>query len=215
MARKVRKEPERKLSTVAWFGIGCGAALLLGLIALGVLWALATSGAPLPPEATARSTAPPPAQGSPTPAPAQAPPLRQQIDWVEKTASSPDPVPARVTIRQDELNDLIRQENPEGVQNLRVYFGDGTIAGTGDVPWRGQNLSLTVRARPIVTGGELDVQVLEVRVGKLAAPAAIHQEVHRELQRSLRRLSSQQKVRVQSVDVRPDAIIVSGQVGGR
>ena len=232
MARKVQREPERKLSLAAWFGIGCGASLALGLIVLGVIFGLAKASPPLPPEATAGRTATgtttsadPAAPGqpavpgtarptAPTAAP-QAPPLRQQIQQVERVARSGQPTPMTITIRQDELNALIAQESPPDVQNMRIYFGDGTMAGTGNVTWRGQTVGLTVRARPIVSGGELDVQVLEVRVGRLAAPSAIHDEVRNELSRALRRLSSQNKAQIHSVTVRPDAMIVSGQVGGR
>lgn len=229
MARKVRREPKRKLSTAAWFGIGCGAALVLGLMVLGTIWVLVKSGPPLPPEATAQRSAPatptspdaaPPDRPNAAPAPSapaqpSAPPLRQQIEHVERAARSERPVPTRVVIRQDELNSLLQQESPGDVSNMRVYLGDGTMAAIGDVQWRGQTVSLTVRARPFVSGGELDVQVLEVRVGRLAAPAAVHDEVHRQLQRGVRQLSSRNKVQIQSVTVHPGTMILSGQVGGR
>ncbi len=230
MARKVPRKPERKLSTAAWFGIGCGGALLIGLIVLVILYALAMSGPALPPEATAsRATpeetaipdapSPPAAPDEERPrerAPASPPPLRQQIDWVEQTARQSDrPVPTTVTVRQEELNSLIQQEGSGDIRNMRVYFGEGTMAATGDVQYRGRNVSLTVRARPFVSGGELDVDVLEVRVGRLAAPSPVKEEVRGQLQRGVRDLASRDNVRIQSVTVNPGVMILSGQVGGR
>lgn len=233
MARKVRREPKKKLSVAAWFGIGCGAVFALGIVVVAIFWILVKAGPALPPEATARATPPsaapapgaageqpsqPSAPGeaaSASPAAPSPPPLRQQLQYVEQAARSDQPRPIRVTIREDELNSLIAQEASQDVQNMRVYFGDGTIAGTGNVTWKGQTVALTVRARPIVSGGQLDVQVLEVRVGRIGAPAAVHEEVRKQMSRNLQKLVSQRNAQIQSVTVRPDVMTVSGQVGGR
>ncbi len=206
MARQVRRKRERKLSTAAWFGIGCGGAFALGIIVVLIVLGMAKATPPPPPEAAVSNGAAPATS---------APPLEQQISSVEQTVRSQGTAQVSLTVRQDELNALIAHNPPPDVRNLRVYFGSGTIAATGETTWRGQNIPLTVRATPVVSGGELQVQVLEVRVGRLGAPAALHERVQQELQRGVRELTGGNRIRVESVSVSPGVMTLRGWVGGR
>jgi len=206
MARQVRRKPQRKLSTAAWFGIGCGSAFALGIIIVLIVLGMAKATPPPPPEAAVSSSASPATS---------APPLEQQISSVEQALRSQGTAQVSLSIRQEELNALIAQNPPPEVRDLHVYFGSGTIAATGETTWRGQNIPLTVRATPAVSAGELQVQVLEVRVGRLGAPAAVHEQVQRELQRGVRELMGGNRIRVQSVSVSPGVMTVQGWVGRR
>jgi len=206
MARQVRRKPQRKLSTAAWFGIGCGGAFGLGIIIVLIVLGMAKATPPPPPEAAASSSA--------APAPI-APSLEQQISSVEQAVRSQGTAQVSLTVRQDELNALIAQNPPPDVRDLHVYFGSGTIAATGEATWRGQRIPLTVRATPVVSGGELQVQVLEVRLGRLRAPAGVHEQVQRDLQRGVREAMGGNRIRVESVSVSPGVMTVQGWVGQR
>lgn len=206
MARRVRRKREHTLSTAAWFGIGCGGALGLGLIVVLIVLGLLRATPAPPPEAAASSGR--------APAPV-APPLEQQISSVERAVRAQGTVQVTLTIRQDELNGLVAQNPPADVRNLQVYFGDGTIAATGEITWRGQSIPMTVRATPVVSGGELQVQVGEVRLGRLGAPAAVQQQVQQDLQRGVRELMGAHRIRVESVSVAPGVMTVKGWIGQR
>ncbi|MGI5818027.1 MAG: hypothetical protein ACOX9R_08005 [Armatimonadota bacterium] len=212
MARKVRKQ-KRKLSTAAWFGIGCGAVIVVVLIVGAVLWLMVSGEPPLPPEARATGSAP--STPSPSAPGSTAPPLQQQMQYVEQAERSDQPVPVTMTIRQSELNDMLRQESTGEVRDLQVYFGTGTIAATGKVNYRGRPVHLTIRAEPVVSDGRLRLDVREVMVGRLHAPDAVREQVRGEIDRGMERAMRQHNVHVNSVHVGQDVMTVSGRVGGR
>ncbi|MFW6437681.1 MAG: hypothetical protein ACOCZ7_01600 [Armatimonadota bacterium] len=203
------RKPKRKLSTAAWFGIGCGGVVVLGLIVAGIFWFMLTSEPALPPEAEATGT---PASGT-QPAPS-APPLEQQMQYVQQAERSSQPVPVTMTIRQSELNSMLSREATGEVQNLQVYFGNDSIAATGTTQYRGRTVHLTIRATPAVSGGKLSLDVHDVMIGRLRAPEAIEQQVRAEIDRALERAMRDRDVQVNSVEVNPDVLTVSGRVGG-
>lgn len=211
MARKVRRKPRRKLSTAAWFGIGCGGAIVLGLIVLGVLWLMLTGEPAPPPEATAGSSGD---SGAAQTAPG-APPLEQQIERVQQAERSNQPVPVTMTIRESELNEMLARESGGDVRDLNVHLGNGTIAATGVTDYRGRSVHLTIRAQPVVSNGKLRVEVREVMVGRLQAPEAVRQEIRAQIDRGMQQAFEGRNVRVDSVQVQPDVMTVSGWVGGR
>lgn len=215
MARKVRKKPQKKLSAAAWFGIGCGGVIVLGLIIAGVMYFMLTGEPAPPPEATATAGSSESAGGTRRSSARSGPPLEQQVEYVEQARRSEEPVAVTMTIRESELNEMIRREATGDVRDLTVYLGDGTIAATGKTDYRGRTVHLTIRARPVVSGGELAVQVEEVMVGRLQAPSAIHDELQAELDRGLQRAVREGNVQVNDVQVSPDVMTISGRVGGR
>jgi hypothetical protein len=215
MARKVRKKARKKLSTAAWFGIGCGGVIVLGLIAAGIAYFMLTGEPAPPPEATATASSSENAGEGRRTSSRSAPPLERQVEYVEQARQSEEPVPVTMTIRESELNDMIRRENTGQVRDLQVYLGDGTIAATGKTDYRGRTVHLTIRARPVVSGGELAVQVQEVMIGRMHAPASIRDELQAELDRGLQRAVRDGKVQVNTVQVSPDVMTISGRVGGR
>lgn len=221
MARRVSRGRRRKITPAGWFGIGCGATLVIGLIALGVVYYLLTAEPPLPPEAAqSRQAQSQPTSGSPASSPAgpgshSAPSLEQQIRQVQRASRSRQPTQVTLTVQQDDLNSLIRRQAPPDVRDLTFYFGDGTVAGTGEVTWEGRRLHLTVRARPVVSGGQVALDVQEVRLGRLQAPAGIQQQVRDQLNRGVQELLSERTMRAESVEVRPGVMTIQGRVGGR
>lgn len=208
MARKVRGKSTKQLSTAAWFAIGCGSVLALALIAAVIVLIMIKSSPAPPPEATISESA------SPAAVPA-APPLEQQIQAAEQAVRSQGMAQVTLLIRADELNALIARRPPPNVRNLRVYFGNGTIAATGDVTLRGQNLHLTVRGTPVVADGQVHLQVQEVRVGRLGAPEAIRAQVERDLQGGISELIGGNRLRVEAVSVAPGVMTVRGWAGRR
>lgn len=206
MARKVSRQPQRKLSTVAWFAIGCGGTLALGLIALLVALTMLSARPAPPPEARA-TTSDTPAAAPP------APPLEQQLSQAQQLARSGQAAQVSLVIRQDELNALIQRESPGDVRNLRVYFGSGSMAATGDVTWRGRTIPITTRGTPVVSGERVQVQVSEVKLGTLQAPESVRARIESELQRGIEHLAGGNRMRVRSVSVSPGVMIVQGWVG--
>jgi len=206
MARKVSRQPQRKLSTAAWFAIGCGGTLALGLIALLVILAMLSARPAPPPEARA-STSDAPAIAPP------APPLEQQLSQAQQIARSGQAAQVALVVRQDELNALIQRDPPDEVRNLRVYFGSGSMATTGDVTWRGRTIPLTARGTPTVIDGRVYVQVSEVRLGTLHAPEQVRARIESELQRGIEHLAGGNRMRVASVSVSPGVMTVQGWVG--
>lgn len=206
MARKVSRQPQRKLSTVAWFAIGCGGTLALGLIALLVALTMLSARPAPPPEARA-TTSDTPAAAPP------APPLEQQLSQAQQLARSGQAAQVSLVIRQDELNALIQRESPGDVRNLRVYFGSGSMAATGDVTWRGRTIPITTRGTPVVSGERVQVQVSEVKLGTLQAPESVRARIESDLQRDIEHLAGGNRMRVRSVSVSPGVMIVQGWVG--
>lgn len=206
MARQVSRRPQRKLSTFAWFAVGCGGTLALGLIALLVALTMLSARPAPPPEARA-TTSDPPAAAPP------APPLEQQLSQAQQLARSGQAAQVSLVIRQDELNALIQRESPGDVRNLRVYFGSGSMAATGDVTWRGRTIPITARGTPVVSGERVQVQVCEVKLGTLQAPESVRARIESELQRGIEHLAGGNRMRVTSVSVSPGVMIVQGWVG--
>lgn len=207
MSRRVQRKSGRKMSTLGWFGIGCGATVLLGLIALAVIWSMVTGEPELPPEAAAGSSG----GGSAV----SAPPIEQQIQQVQQAARAPQPVPVAMVLRESEINEMIAGAGGSDVSDLKIYLGDGSIAGTGNVQYRGRTIPLTVRGRPVVSDGRVAVEVDEVLIGRLHAPASVQQQVRQELERGIQQLMGDRNVQVERVEVRPDVMTVTGRVGGR
>ena len=207
MSRRVQRKSGRKMSTLGWFGIGCGATVLLGAIALAIIWGMVTGEPELPPEAAAGSSG----GGSAV----SAPPIEQQIQQVQQAARAPQPVPVAMVLRESEINEIIAGAGGSDVSDLKIYLGDGSIAGTGKVQYRGSTIPLTVRGRPVVSDGRVAVEVDEVRIGRLHAPASVQQQVRQELERGIQQLMGDRNVQVERVEVRPDVMTVTGRVGGR
>ena len=231
MARKVRRSSGRRISPLGWAAIGCGSVVGLGLLAMLVGWLLVVATPAPPPEAAhsgsptsgGRSTpsgtaasqpgAPPPS--STAPSATEAPPLEVQLHQVETASRSDQPVQVRLVITQDALNSLVAQHATGDVQDPQVYFGEGTIVTTGIVTWRGQKLQFTVRGHPVVSGGDVNVVVDHIDVGRLPAPAQLYDQAATRINRGLDELLARERFQAESVQVTPGVMTVTGRAGGR
>ena len=59
------------------------------------------------------------------------------------------------------------------------------------------------------------MNVTEVMIGRLQAPESLRQELQSEIDRGLQQTFQGRNVRVDSVQVQPDVMTVSGWVGGQ
>lgn len=226
MARKVRKAPRRRIGPVAWAAIGCGGVVGLGLIAglLGLALAKSTPAPPVeavdvpaadsqPTGATTRGSSPTAAaQGAST---ADVPPIEVQLQEVHAASRSSQPVPMRLVITEAALQALVSERAGEAIQDPRVYFGDGTVVTTGRVRWQGQDFHITVRGHVIAVNGDAELIVDEVMIGRLPAPAQLYGDASRRLNRGLDDLLARGRFYVESVQVQPSALVVTGRAGGR
>jgi len=228
MARRFSKTsaPTRSISPLRWAGIGCGITVVLGLIAIVVAYVLATSQPPPPREAAhspavsaAADTGAQPSPSSPGTAssPTPAPSLEAQLREAHEAGRSDRASPVRLTIRQAELNSYLARETArEGdVQNVQAYFGEGTVVTTGRVKWQGRAAYLTVRAHPLISGGDVDLVVDDTAIGRLPAPGAVRQQAQDRLNKALDELLARGRFHAESVSVRPGVMIIEGRAGGR
>lgn len=209
MARRGGDRSSKPLSPAAWIGVVCGIIIVVALAVMGVGIFLVT----------ARPGPPPEARLSAQPADAQsaglsAPPLRQQIAQVDRARQSSQPVPVRLTIREAELNDLASEQAPQDIRDLRFHLGDGSVAGQGNITWRGQTVTLTIRAVPTVQNGQVRVRLLSLKLGRIDAPTSIQDRIRDQLAHAIQQMLSG-NVQVQSIEVRPDVMIVQGLAGGQ
>jgi len=202
----------------------------LGVIALLVMYGLAMSKPPLPPEAShsaSPSTAADPTSpgaapaatsqgsGSATGGTGNVPPLEAQVRHVERALQSPTPVSVRVVVTEAELNALMAREGTGDLKQAHAYFGDGSVAVNGQVNWQGRDIWVTVRAHPTVAGGKVQMDVDEVSVGRMPAPAGVREDVARRLSQGMSRLPGSDRLQVQGVTVTPGQMIITGVAGGR
>ncbi len=237
MARKVRRAAKRSISPLTWVAGGCGCVVLLGLIAIGAVYLLAVAKPP-PPREAARSSHQPSAtstqptdtggasvSGAPSPSapatgasaqPVPPPPdLEAQLARAREAGRSPQPVRVRLVIGEGELNSYVARHAGRGeVQDVHVYFGEGTVAATGRVSWRGRKVYVTIRAHPTISDGDVYLIVDDLSVGRLPAPAALSQDAQRQLNRALDEFEGRQRFYAESVQVTPGTMIIEGTAGG-
>ncbi len=136
------------------------------------------------------------------------------MQYVQRAERSDQPVQVTMTIRESELNSMLAERDTGQVRDLKVYFGDGSIAATGVTDYRGRSVHLTVRGRPVVSGGDVSIEITEVLVGRLTAPQSVHDQVRKEFNSGIRRLVSKRNMRIESARVSPDVMTLTGWVGG-
>lgn len=226
MARKVRRSRTRRIGPLGWTAIGCGSVLALALIGGGVILGLATSTPAPPPEARraaggptrtddapqAQTSGAPPADPAPT---VTAPPLEAQLQQVQAARHSTQPVQVRLEITEDALAGLLREHVGDDLQDPHIYFGDGTVVTTGLVRWQGQQFHVTVRSHATVANGDAELVVDEVLVGRMPAPAQLYADASVRLNRGLDKLLAREHLYIESIQVRPAVMVVTGRAGGR
>lgn len=209
MARHVRRSVDRvtqRRRLLVGSCLGCSGLLALAALVVALKLKGATAPAPPPPEAqlpTAPEVAATPPQV----------PLSQQLQQVRAAANSGVSQPVQLDVRPDELAATISQEaQRRGVQDLRLYFGEGTVAAQAKVPYGGRLLDATVRVRPSIQDGQLRLDIQEARIGRTAVPAQLLAKWQEELDKALRNNPPQKThLWLQTLQVEPGRIIVGGQ----
>ena len=209
-----RRPPSRPRWKTALMGcgIGCGAALLIGIAVGLVLLHKLTA---VPPEVARMSEAPPesPSQpGTQAPAQPQPAPYEVQRQEIEQAARSGYPTPVTVRLTEGQITDLIAQNagpNAE-VQNVRVAFTGGDMLFTGTSHWRGRQVYLTAVGRPQAVGGRPHFQLHSARVGTLGVPASGVARLQAEIDRGMADWAAKNPYDVADVSIYNGELVISG-----
>lgn len=166
--------------------------------------------------ATAKPALPPEAQQAQAAGSAggyRLPPLSQQMQQAARDFAAAPDRPVTLYAGGD---DLVRELAPSlagsGVEDLKVYCGDGTIGAQGRVPAGGRKLYATVRLRPQVRDGKLQLELLDARVGTMPMPAALRRGLEAELAKAGDDSRSPlSRVYLDNVQVTPGLVTISGR----
>ena len=161
--------------------------------------------APLPVEATLPlssnvTTLPPP------------PPLEEQLQQVRAAMQPGVQQRVQLDVRPQDLASVVAgPARQRGVEDLRLYFGQGTVAAQGKVRWQGQQFHATVRLRPSVHNGQLRLQIEEIRLGRAAVPATVRRVWQEHLDRALAQTPPDlAHVWLEGLQVEPGRVVVEG-----
>ena len=209
MAHTVHRRSKRPRTLREKLLIGAG---ILGLVILVLLaWVLVnvvrvTATPPLPPEAREGQSV----GGS---AGYQVPPLNAQLQQAARAFAAAPNQPVTLYVGGDAL---VRELTPSlarsGVEDLKVYCGDGTVAAQGLVPAGGRKVHTTVRLRPQVREGRLQLELLDARVGTRPMPASLRRQLEQELAKAENDPSSPlARVYLDAVQVTPGLISITGR----
>lgn len=166
---------------------------------------------PPPPEAIAIPLKPPPPRA----------PLAKQLlrngETAAKVARTGKPQAIVLDVRPEDVEEILAPTlKDKGVQDLRVYFGDGTIACQGHVDLHDHSETVTARARPRVEDGLLKVDIIEAKIGSLPVPAKLSRAMTFVLEKKLNSQFHQKgrgaEVELTSVKVTPGRMVLRGKV---
>lgn len=208
--------------------IGCGAAVLLALVAAIVIYSMLTGGPRLPRDITRRleqqkrtQTQPPATPGAPTAPGPQAPrdlppgtpPLPQQLQQLEQARRSGSTASQTLYLTEAELNQMMGSHGPSSsIKEMNAYFDRDQVLITATGNWHGRDLTVTMTAKPVIVNGGVQFVVEEVRLGSFPAPSAVVERVQKEVQRKKDKLSpAQTGLYVDSVEIKPGVAILTGR----
>lgn len=131
-----------------------------------------------------------------------------------------DPDQFGVTITEKDANDLVaslpevqqalKQAN---VSDLRLRFEPDRLVAEARVPVvGGMKARVTATGRVYAEDGDLAYETEAVRIGSIPAPKALREELDRQLGASIKQLNQRFRGRIDTVQVREDALEVRGKL---
>jgi hypothetical protein len=131
-----------------------------------------------------------------------------------------DPDQFGVTITEKDANDLVAslpevQQALEqaNVSELHLRFEPDRLVAEARVPVvGGMKARVTATGRVYAEDGDLGYETQSVRIGSIPAPKALREELDRQLGASIRQLNQRFHGRIDTVQVREDALEVRGKL---
>ena len=120
--------------------------------------------------------------------------------------------------------DIVAMLSPQlkkaGVDDIQVYFGNGTIATEGSVKMKDRTQGFSARSRPELEGNKIKIQVIEARIGALPIPgatvAAFTGNLENKLSGRVREAApAGHHLVIDSMKVTPGRMVVRGHVASR
>ena len=194
-------------------GAGCGVAVLAAAILALFYYQRLTAVPSPPPEATVPAVT----QAVIPPPPPPLEPLPAQVQRVERAVQAKQPhQPVELDIRADELGDLVRDRLARnGVQDLQVYFAEGTVVARGRTDLGGRQLHATIRVEPEIENGELKLPIKDAQVGTIPMPSQFRERLQKQVDSALRESPPPKTgVWLETVEVTPGRMVVTGRTTG-
>ncbi len=209
MARKIITAKDRQMArrnALIGVAVGCGVLLVGALVFLVVGYARLTADAPLPPEAEYSTQPSPYGTGASVP-------LETQVRNVERAARSGRPQRVQVVVGSQELTSSIAQQlQGQGVEDLKVYLGDGTAVAQGSVTVQGRRLNATIRVKPRVENGAARLEIIDAKVGRMDMPASVRENIQSEIDRAIEKNPPQGRgVWLDSIEITQGNLIARGR----
>ena len=213
MSRKIITDADRRKSRRS---VLLGVAITALVLLLGVIIFAAISYLRL----TAKPPAPPEASQAVQIADVSGQPpitLDDQFELLSKAVREGRYEPFAINMRpvdlQAELQTRLRDKR---VEDLHVYFGEGTVVAQGKTSFGDRRLYATIRVRPRTENGKLLLDVQDARLGTLPMPGRLRQELQRELDKAIEDRSPEKTgVWLQGVTVSPYGMTLQGQTQQR
>ena len=131
-----------------------------------------------------------------------------------------DPDQFGVTITEKDANELIsslpevqRALQQANVSDLNVRFEPDRLVAEARVPVvGGMKARVAATGRVFAQEGDLGYETESVRVGSFPAPKAVREELDRQLGASIKQLNERFRGRIDTVQVREDALEVRGEL---
>ena len=215
MARKIISDDARRLERrrlLVGLGIGCGVVCVGVAILLAVGYARLTAVPPPLPEAVQSSDQP-----NTGVSPGQGVALQAQVAVVQRAVRSRRPQPVAIDVSAEELTrQLGRDLEGQGVEDLNIYLGEGTVVAQGRTSMGDRKLYATVRLRPGVENGCLTLQIEDGQVGTLPMPKQLRDQLQHRVDESIAANPPQRTgIRLESVHVSGGRLRLQGTSMGR
>ncbi|MFO7948658.1 MAG: hypothetical protein R6V19_17785, partial [Armatimonadota bacterium] len=103
-----------------------------------------------------------------------------------------------------------------GVSNPHVYCGEGRVVVTGRAEYGGRNWNLQAAISLQPHNGGLQASLMDLKVGSMNAPAELHNEVQKQLERNISKQTRERTgLYIQNISIHPGYAIISGYTTGK
>lgn len=210
MARKIARpvDPQtRRRAILIGIGAGCGSLVLLGLLVALIGYMKLTAKPPQPAEAKIAQTS----QAT------SAAPLDQQVHDIQRRAATGQPVPFQLDLSSADITaSLAPTLQRQGVQDVKVFLGEGVAVAQGQADLDGRKLWTTLRVAPRVQNGKVRFELVDATVGTFPMPAGLREKVQQEIDRAIEKdptLGS--SVLISDIKIASGRMYVQGTTTGR